>query len=198
MLDVRIEQFRKMAQDDPDNEMGHFSLGKALIDAGREVEAIPSLQRVLELNTGYSKAYQFLAQAQIASGQKDDAVATLQRGFEIATERGDRMPAQAMAQLLETLGEAIPKVASPPHAAGPEVEGFTCKRCGSHADPLDEQPMRGPSGEQIKDHICQPCWREWLAMGVKVINELRLPLHTKEGQESFDQHMKEFLNLDGT
>ncbi|CAA9413769.1 MAG: hypothetical protein AVDCRST_MAG64-2478, partial [uncultured Phycisphaerae bacterium] len=37
-LDTRIEQFRKMASDDPGNELGHFSLGRALLDAGRDAE----------------------------------------------------------------------------------------------------------------------------------------------------------------
>ena len=31
---ARIEQFRKMADADPENELGHFSLGRALFDAG--------------------------------------------------------------------------------------------------------------------------------------------------------------------
>ena len=31
----RIERFRTMAEADPQNELGHFSLGRALMDAGR-------------------------------------------------------------------------------------------------------------------------------------------------------------------
>ena len=33
-------------------------------------------------------------------------------------------------------------------------------------------------------------------MGIKVINELRLDLSDRRGQEMFDQYMKEFLNLE--
>ena len=32
---ARIEQFRKMAEADPDNELGHFSLGRALVRCRR-------------------------------------------------------------------------------------------------------------------------------------------------------------------
>ena len=35
----RIAQFEKMASADPTNEMAHFSLGKAYLDAGRHAEA---------------------------------------------------------------------------------------------------------------------------------------------------------------
>src|SRR4051794_28916131 len=46
----RIERFRALTVADPTNELGFFSLGRALIDAGQPAEAIPALQRVLALN----------------------------------------------------------------------------------------------------------------------------------------------------
>ena len=42
---ARIEQFRKMAEADPDNELGHFSLGKAYLEADRPAEASQSFAR---------------------------------------------------------------------------------------------------------------------------------------------------------
>ena len=35
-LQERIAQFRKMANDDPDNELGHFRLGQLLMEAGHD------------------------------------------------------------------------------------------------------------------------------------------------------------------
>ena len=58
-----IERFRKMANDDPKNELGHFSLGKALLEAGQSEDAAASLRRCLELNPNLSKAYQLLGTA---------------------------------------------------------------------------------------------------------------------------------------
>ena len=34
-LAERIAQFRKMAQDDPDNELGHYRLGQLLLEDGQ-------------------------------------------------------------------------------------------------------------------------------------------------------------------
>src|SRR5260370_24546289 len=66
MTDVnsRIEQFRKMAEADPDNELGHFSLGRAYLDAGYHADAIRAFQRVLELKPDFSKVFHLLATAQ--------------------------------------------------------------------------------------------------------------------------------------
>jgi len=47
----------------------------------------------------------------------------------------------------------------------------------------------------IQEKICADCWREWIGMGTKVINELRLPLNDPRAQKEFDRHMYEFLNL---
>src|SRR3954470_20250493 len=63
--DARIEQFRKMANDDPSNELGHFSLGRALLEVGKFDEAAQAMQRVLALNPNIGKAYQLLAEAQL-------------------------------------------------------------------------------------------------------------------------------------
>ena len=62
----RLEQFQKMANDDPTNEVAHFSLGREYLAAGRHSEALASLTRCLELNPNIAKAYQLSAQAQIA------------------------------------------------------------------------------------------------------------------------------------
>ena len=53
----RIAQFKAMTEADPTNELGFFSLGRAYVDAGQPKEAIPALQRVIALNSNFSKAY---------------------------------------------------------------------------------------------------------------------------------------------
>ena len=57
-LDTRIAQFEKMAADDADNDMAHFSLGGAYQQAGRFGDAAESYIRCLKLNPAMSKAYQ--------------------------------------------------------------------------------------------------------------------------------------------
>jgi Fe-S cluster biosynthesis and repair protein YggX/uncharacterized protein HemY len=195
----RINQFKNMAEADPENELGHFSLGKAYLDAGRPTDAIPPLKRTIDLNNQYSKAYQLLAEALLATNQQAEAVTTLIEGFKIAAERGDVMPRDAMANKLRELGQEPPTIdiKSLEKATGRPADGsFQCTRCGRPSDQLPERPFKGPLGEKILAQICAPCWQEWIHMGTKVINELSLQLSTPHGAETYDAHMKEFLQIE--
>ena len=191
----RIEQFRKMAEADPTNELGHFSLGRAYLDAGQYADAIASLRRVVELNPNISKAYQLMADAQLQLGQRDAAIESLTTGVRIANDRGDLMPRNAMTSKLQELGAAVPELASKA-AAQPVGEGqVLCNRCGQVKPRLPNPPFSNAQGKMIQEKICADCWKEWVGMGTKVINEMRLPLADPQAQKIFDQHMMEFLNL---
>lgn len=199
---MRIQQFRQMAEADPTNELGHFSLGKALLEAGQAGEAAPSLLRAIELKSDMSKAYQLLGEAYHRSGEKDKAVDILTKGAIVADEMGDRMPRDAMVKLLEEIGAPVPELKSlasgsdASAAPGEAIEGFRCARCGRPDSKLNKPPFKGELGEKIAQNVCENCWREWIPMGTKVINELGLVLSTPEGSEAYDQYMVEFLQLD--
>jgi Fe-S cluster biosynthesis and repair protein YggX len=194
----RIAQFRKMANDDPDNELGHFSLAKALLDAGQHAEAVPSFERTIALNPQFSKAYQLLASCHVQLGNKEQALQVLRDGFVVADKRGDNIPRTEMAAMLRQLGVEPPALQRVETAAV-GVGGFRCQRpgCpyGSRARQLPNPPMRDALGQQIHECICADCWREWLGMGVKVINELRLDLSDEASQQKYDAYMKEYLGL---
>src|SRR6476661_5066348 len=98
-LNDRIAQFRKMATDDPDNELGHYRLGQLLLEAGQYDEAAASLRRTLELSP-FSKVYQLLGDCLIKQDKKDEAIRVLNTGFAFADERGDKIPRDEMAKLL--------------------------------------------------------------------------------------------------
>ena len=76
-LQDRIVQFRKMANDDPENELGHFRLGQLLMEAGDHDEAVKSLRRTLELSPQFSKVYQSLASSLLKLDRRDEAVRIL-------------------------------------------------------------------------------------------------------------------------
>src|ERR1700761_989650 len=80
----RIEQFRKMAEADPNNEIGHFSLGRELLAAGEIEPAIASLQRVIQINPNISKAYQLIGSAMLKQDRRGEAVGILSQGVKIA------------------------------------------------------------------------------------------------------------------
>jgi Fe-S cluster biosynthesis and repair protein YggX len=193
--DPRIEQFRKMAEADPDNELGHFSLGRACLDAGDHAQAIKSFQRALELNPNIAKVYQLLATALLKQDRKPEAIERLTRGVEVAVARGDLMPKREMMQMLKDLGAAVPETAQAT-AEQPVGEGqVLCNRCGRVAPRMANPPFSSAQGKEIYQKICADCWKAWIGMGTKVINELRLPLSDPQAQKIFDQHMREFLNL---
>jgi Fe-S cluster biosynthesis and repair protein YggX len=192
----RLEQFKKMAEADPDNELGHFSLGRAYLDAGLYPDAAASLQRCLQLNPNLSKAYQLLADAQLKSNQRDAAVQTLTKGAAVASDRGDLMPKNAMLDMLRDLGAPVPELKGKSEAAPQVGEGqVQCSRCSRVMPKMAQPPFSNAQGKMIQDRVCAECWREWIGMGTKVINEMRLPLADPQAQKIFDQHMMEFLNL---
>jgi Fe-S cluster biosynthesis and repair protein YggX len=198
-LQERIAQFRKMANDDPDNELGHYRLGQLLMEAGQLEDALQSFRRTLELMPQFSKVYQLLAECQLKLNRVEDAKATLKQGYAMAVERGDYMPKDAMARMLTELGEAPPATAQ---AATPgAVSGFRCQRpnCmwGNRARQLSAPPMKDDVGRRIHEQICADCWNEWLRnFSIKVINELRLDLSTERGQAEYDRYMREFFGFE--
>jgi tetratricopeptide (TPR) repeat protein len=193
---TRLEQFRKMAADDPNNELAHFSLGRAYFDAGQFSDAVASYRRTVEINPKISKVYLSLAQALVKLDQRDEAVTFLSTGVHIAHERGEMMPRNEMMKMLGDLGAPVPEFASTSQPAVAVGEGqVLCKRCGNVGPKLARAPFKSAFGEEILAGTCQPCWRLAIGQGTKVINELRLPLSDPQAQKVWDQHIREFLNL---
>lgn len=190
----RLDHFKKMAEADPSNELGHFSLARAYLEAGQAEDAARSFDRAIELNPKLSKAYQLAAQAYLESGKQPIAIERLTEGVKVADERGDLMPRNDMTRMLKELGAAVPELRAKAAVAAGEGE-VLCNRCGLVKKKLPRQPMSNAQGKLIYDKICNDCWREWIGMGTKVINELRLPLADPQAQKIYDQHMMEFLNL---
>jgi len=199
ITDDRIAQFEKMAHDDPTNDMAHFSLGSAYLQAGRPADAAKSLERAIDINPEMSKAYQLAGEAMIKAGWEDRAAALLAKGYPIATRRGDRMPQQEIARLLERLGRPVPKVdVEAERAKQKEATGgsFVCRRSGRAGTQLEKPPFRGPVGKWIHENISAETWDTWIRQGTKVINELRLDFSREQDQAAYDEHMYEFLGLD--
>ncbi len=213
-IDKRIAQFQNMAQADPENEMAHFSLGKALMDAGRHDQAAQSFVRCTELAPQMSKAFQLAAECFVKVGQVDMAAQLATRGYTIAAERGDLMPKNAMADLLTTLGRPVPHVAAKKPGASKDVDllssggapkkydgpippgAFVCQRTGRPGTKMTRPPFKGPVGAWIQENIAKETFDAWIGQGTKVINELRLDLSREQDEAVYDQHMREYLGID--
>lgn len=198
-LAERIAQFRKMATEDPDNELGHFRLGQLLMDDGQFAEAAKSFERTLELSPQFSKVFQLLGECLTKLDQKDRAVEVLTRGWKTADENGDKMPRDAMSKMLTGLGAEVPQSQAQADD-GPET-GYKCRRpgCteGKRARQLAAPPIPDEIGERIHRDICAGCWTLWFRdLSIKVINELRLDLSSEFGQHEYDRHMREFFGFE--
>ena len=200
-LHDRIAQFRKMATDDPDNELGHFRLGQLLAEDNQYAEAAKSFERTLELSPQFSKVYQLLGDCHLKLGQKDKAIEVLTTGYKTADENGDKMPRDAMGKMLAELGAPVPKAApAVVENTGPET-GFRCERpgctAGKRARPMTASPMAGEIGALILTRICADCWESWKKdQSIKVINELRLDLSSEFGSAEYDKYMRGYFGFD--
>ena len=195
----RIAQFEKMASADPTNEMAHFSLGKAYLDASRHAEAARSFERCVELAPDMSKAYQLGGQAMIGASWTDRAVEFMNRGYETAARKGDLMPKNAIGELLRSIGREPPKLGAEVDAAAERLKAsgsFICQRTGRPGNKLPSPPFKGVIGQWIFENISAETWKQWIGQGTKVINELRLDFSRDKDQETYDQHMREFLGID--
>lgn len=198
-LQERIERMRKMAADNPEDELAHYMLAKHLLEGGQFAEAIPPFCRTLEISPQFSKVYELLATCLIKVDRKPEAIELLQNGWKIADERGDRVPRDAMGKMLKDLGEAIPEsTKAAVEDDGPPGDGFQCQRpmcaAGNKARQLARPPLPDEVGKKIYETVCDACWTEWFkGFSIKVINELRIDLSTEFGQEEYDKHMRSFF-----
>ncbi len=190
----RIAQWEKMTQEAPDG-MAWFSLGNAYKEADRLEDAAAALHKAVEMDPGLSRAYQVLGQVLIALDKADEAGEILARGYSIAAERGDVMPQKAMGSLLEKLGKPVPQTQTATSQVELGGDQIIDRRSGRPGTRLPDPPMRGPLGKFIFDHYSQETWREWIGMGTKVINELRLDFSNAEHQKVYEQHMMEWLGV---
>jgi len=205
--DERIEQFRKMAQANPEDDLAHFALGQALIDAGRDAEAVNVLKHVIRINDGYSRAYVLLGNAQMVTEDEAGAIESYQAGYVASMSRGDLMPAMEMKQRLSDLGETVSAEAVlEAAAAGPDPDAgrepgegeVRCARTKKIGPKMTLNPFDDVVGAWIEENISQGSWDEWIEMSIKLINELRLDLADQKAQQVYDEHMRDFLAVPAT
>lgn len=100
-----IEMFKEvLTQEDPDDLVANFGLGKALVDLGQYAEAQSYLEKAVAVDPLYSAAYLQLGKALSELQQSAAAKNIFQRGIQVASEKGDLMPLKEMEQRLLGLG----------------------------------------------------------------------------------------------
>lgn len=192
-IETRIAQFEQLTKDDPKNDMAFFSLGGAYNQAGRYDDAAAAYRQCIAINDGFSKAYQLAGAALMAAQKPDEAGEVLQEGYRVAASKGDLMPKKAIGELLDQLGVERPEVQEKPQEA---VTGsFICGRTGKPGTQMTRPPFRGPIGEWIQTNISKQTFDDWIALGTKVINELKLDLSRDEHEVVYDYGMRRYLGI---
>lgn len=195
---TRITQFQRLIADDPNNDMAYFSLGNALLQNEQYEEAGDTFAKCAQINEAMTKAYQLAGDAYIKAGRVDQAKMVLTKGYIEATTRGDLMPKNAIAEMLTSINEPIPEVKNekPEPAAPAEPEGdFVCQKTGQRGTQLPRPPFKNGVGTWIYENISKQTFDEWIGMGTKVINELRLDLSRDEHDAVYDYAMRVYLGI---
>lgn len=100
-----IEMFKEvLTEEDPNDLVANFGLGKALVDLEQFAEAKVYLQKAVAVDPLYSAAYLQLGKVLSALQENAAAKETFQKGIQVASEKGDLMPLKEMEQRLLSLG----------------------------------------------------------------------------------------------
>ena len=102
----RMKMFQQVLSIDQDDQLANYGLGDCLVELAKFDEAIPHLERSIELKPNHSVAYLVLGKAFEGLKQIDKARATYEQGIDMAAKRGDMEPLKKMQEKLETLSRA--------------------------------------------------------------------------------------------
>ena len=97
------ENLEKMLTSGNDSAMLRFGLGSAYFNDKNYQEAIPHLQKCIEIDSSYSAAYKLMGKAQIKLGLKEQARAILEIGLAQASLKGDKQTEREIQIFLKKL-----------------------------------------------------------------------------------------------
>jgi predicted Zn-dependent protease len=89
MSQDRVREFEEVLALDPEDPTIRFGLAQALMDAGRQAEAVPHLREALRVKPDYSMCYHLLGQCLEAAKAVEEARKVYRQGMETARGRGD-------------------------------------------------------------------------------------------------------------
>ena len=99
----RVAALAAMRDGPRDGALLRLSLAQALIEAGRQPEAIVELRRALDFDAGYSAAWKLLGRTLAEQNDRDGAIAAYRSGIAAARTRGDKQAEKEMAVFLRRL-----------------------------------------------------------------------------------------------
>jgi tetratricopeptide (TPR) repeat protein len=82
--------FRQMVTEFPDSPMGHFSLGKYLLEEKRFPESAAALEKAVAIDAGYAAAWVALGDAHAGAGDPARAKAAWERALQTPHGKKDQ------------------------------------------------------------------------------------------------------------
>jgi folate-binding protein YgfZ len=101
----RMAMFKQVLAIDPDDFLANAGMGSAYSDMEKHAEALPFLEKALQVRPTHTVAYHSLANAYEQLGQTDRAIEVYKQGIAIAAQRGDMTPMKAMQAELDRLSQ---------------------------------------------------------------------------------------------
>jgi Flp pilus assembly protein TadD len=102
-LPDRIKRFQEHAKRFPDSELPHFALGKALLEAGREEEAMAEFRETLRIKPDYLIPHILLARLLMDHGKKEEARDLVRKARPLALAQGHEGPVKDIEELEKEL-----------------------------------------------------------------------------------------------
>ncbi len=102
----RRKALQKLLDSGREDALLRYSLGNEWLAAAEPAEAVPHLERAVEIDPAYSAAWKLLGRALTDTGDAEAAAAAYRRGIEVAEERGDKQAAKEMRVFLRRIEKA--------------------------------------------------------------------------------------------
>src|SRR5277367_791431 len=99
----RMEMFKQVLEIDADDLLANYGMGSCLVVLGEFHQALPFLQKAIEIKSSYTVAYVSLGQAYEGLRNIPEAMKVYEQGIEVAAKRGDMTPLSQMQQRLTAL-----------------------------------------------------------------------------------------------
>ena len=101
---TKLEQFKELAELDPEDPVVHYGLGSEHLKLGEFAEAAAAFRQAIALQPDYSAAYRELGKALEKQNRQEEAIAAYRQGKEVATQKGDLQTGREIDVFLKRLG----------------------------------------------------------------------------------------------
>ncbi len=99
----KLDSFLKMLENGTDNALLRYSIGNEYCNNSEYHQAIPHLEKAVQLNPDYSAAWKIYGKALTEAGEKDTAITAYEKGIEVAEKNGDVQAVKEMNVFLKRL-----------------------------------------------------------------------------------------------